>query len=193
MASAAMPLVELEQWLQARVDRHPAATSIPMLDGYAAAIVAGPVSMSPLDWICPLLAIDAVAFNHAARRSWPRYRPSRCATATPLDRARSVRADALAQSQWQYRCRDAAQAVGVGVVAGRRQRQSPAAAAHQSRRSEPSAARTVRSGREAEDFLCSSLEADQLRTLMTADVGAHTTYSRAHRRASQNCRDPPQK
>jgi uncharacterized protein len=26
--------------------------------------VAGPVSMSPLDWICPLLAIGADAFNH---------------------------------------------------------------------------------------------------------------------------------
>ncbi|WP_338075757.1 YecA family protein [Bradyrhizobium septentrionale] len=64
MPSAAMPLADLERWLQARIDRHPAATSIPMLDGYAAAIVAGPVSMSPLDWICPLLAIDADAFNH---------------------------------------------------------------------------------------------------------------------------------
>ena len=59
-----MPLEELERWLQARVDRHPAATSLPMLDGYVAAIVAGPVSMSPPDWICPLLAIDADAFNH---------------------------------------------------------------------------------------------------------------------------------
>jgi uncharacterized protein len=59
-----MPLEELDRWLQARVDRHPGATSLPMLDGYAAAIVAGPVSMSPLDWICPLLAIDADAFNH---------------------------------------------------------------------------------------------------------------------------------
>jgi IS5 family transposase len=64
MAAAAMPLEDLERWLQARVDRHPAATSIPTLDGYVAAIVAGPVSMSPLDWICPLLAIDADAFNH---------------------------------------------------------------------------------------------------------------------------------
>ncbi|MBT1517527.1 UPF0149 family protein [Bradyrhizobium sp. SRL28] len=64
MAAPAMPLEELEQWLQARVDQHPVATSIPMLDGYVAAIVAGPVSMSPLDWICPLLAIDADAFNH---------------------------------------------------------------------------------------------------------------------------------
>ena len=64
MAAAAMPLADLERWLQARIDRHPAATSLPMLDGYVAAIVAGPVSMSPLDWICPLLAIDADAFNH---------------------------------------------------------------------------------------------------------------------------------
>ena len=59
-----MPLDELERWLQARAERHPVATSLPMLDGYVAAIVAGPVSISPLDWICPLLAIDADAFNH---------------------------------------------------------------------------------------------------------------------------------
>ncbi|WP_247494674.1 UPF0149 family protein [Bradyrhizobium sp. 164] len=59
-----MPLEELERWLQARVDRHPVATSIPTLDGYVAAIVTGPVSMSPLGWISPLLAIDADAFNH---------------------------------------------------------------------------------------------------------------------------------
>lgn len=64
MAAAAMPLAELERWLRARADRHPAAASLPTLDGYVAAIVAGPVSMSPLDWICPLLAVDADAFNH---------------------------------------------------------------------------------------------------------------------------------
>jgi uncharacterized protein len=64
MAAAAMPLDELERWLQARAEQHPVATSLPVLDGYVAAIVAGPVSMSPLDWICPLLAIDADAFNH---------------------------------------------------------------------------------------------------------------------------------
>ena len=64
MAAAAMPLDELEPWLQARAEQHPVATSLPMLDGYVAAIVAGPVSMSPLDWICPLLAVDAEAFNH---------------------------------------------------------------------------------------------------------------------------------
>ncbi|WP_375779124.1 UPF0149 family protein [Bradyrhizobium sp. ma5] len=39
-----------------------------MLDGYVAAIVVGPVSISPLDWICPLLSIDADAFNLGVRR-----------------------------------------------------------------------------------------------------------------------------
>jgi uncharacterized protein len=64
MAAAAMSLVQLERWLQDRAERRPVATSLPMLDGFTAAIVAGPVSISPLDWICPLLAIDADAFNH---------------------------------------------------------------------------------------------------------------------------------
>jgi uncharacterized protein len=64
MVAAPMPLPELDRWLQDRADRHPVATSIPMLDGYVAAIVAGPVSIDPPDWICPLLAIDADAFNH---------------------------------------------------------------------------------------------------------------------------------
>ena len=64
MAAAAMPLLELERWLQDRADRRPVAASIPMLDGYVAAIVAGPVSIEPRDWISPLLAVDADAFNH---------------------------------------------------------------------------------------------------------------------------------
>jgi uncharacterized protein len=64
MAAAAMPFGELERWLLDRAGRRPVATSIPMLDGYVAAIVAGPVSIDPLDWICPLIAVDADAFNH---------------------------------------------------------------------------------------------------------------------------------
>jgi uncharacterized protein len=64
ITAAAMPLHELEQWLQQRAERRPAATSVAMLDGYITAIVAGPVSIGPLDWICPLLAVDADAFNH---------------------------------------------------------------------------------------------------------------------------------
>ena len=51
MAAAAMPLDELGRWLQARAERRPVATTIPTLDGYVTAIVAGPVSISPLDWI----------------------------------------------------------------------------------------------------------------------------------------------
>src|SRR5450755_5185601 len=62
--AAAMSLAQLERWLQDRAEWRPVATSLPVLDGYVAAIVAGPVSISPLDWICPLLAIDADAFNH---------------------------------------------------------------------------------------------------------------------------------
>jgi uncharacterized protein len=63
MTTGVMPLEELGRWLQGRADRRPVAASVPTMDGYVAAIVAGPVSMSPLDWICPLLAIDADAFN----------------------------------------------------------------------------------------------------------------------------------
>lgn len=64
MAQAAMPLEQLGRWLKGRADRNPAASSVSMLDGYIAAIVVGPVSMHPPDWICPLLAVDADAFNH---------------------------------------------------------------------------------------------------------------------------------
>lgn len=64
MAKEAMPLDELDQWLRGRTDRQPAAANLSMLDGYVTAIVAGPVSFDPPDWICPLLAIDADAFNH---------------------------------------------------------------------------------------------------------------------------------
>lgn len=61
-----MPFAELKWWLQGCADRHPIATSLPVLD--VAAIVAGLVSMSPFDWICPLLAwaplLDANNVNH---------------------------------------------------------------------------------------------------------------------------------
>ena len=38
MAAAAMPLEELERWLQARANKHPTATSLPTVDGYVTAI-----------------------------------------------------------------------------------------------------------------------------------------------------------
>ena len=64
MAKAAMPLDELDQWLRGRTGRPPAATNLSMLDGYVTAIVVGPVSFDPREWMCPLLAINADAFNH---------------------------------------------------------------------------------------------------------------------------------
>jgi len=64
MAAAAMPLDDLDRWLEARAGRRPAATGVHMLDGYVTAIVVGPASLDPPDWICPLLAIEADAFNH---------------------------------------------------------------------------------------------------------------------------------
>ncbi|WFT97175.1 hypothetical protein QA633_09375 [Bradyrhizobium barranii] len=57
MTAAAMPIALLERWLRARVDQHPAATSLPMLDGHVAAIVAGPTGSGRC-------SIDADAFNH---------------------------------------------------------------------------------------------------------------------------------
>jgi len=46
-------LEQLDRGLENRTERRPVATSLPVLDGYIAAIVAGPVSISPLDWIGP--------------------------------------------------------------------------------------------------------------------------------------------
>jgi len=61
----AMSLAELERWLRDRAGRRPVATSIATLDGYVAAIVAGPVSISPRDCICPVLASDSDSVSHA--------------------------------------------------------------------------------------------------------------------------------
>jgi hypothetical protein len=86
-----MPLQELEQRLQERAERRPAATSIAMLDGYVTAIVAGPVSISPLDWICPLLAVEADAFNHGGTPEFAAITPSRATTTTSAKRSRPLR------------------------------------------------------------------------------------------------------
>lgn len=65
-AATAMSLEDLELWLRGRAstDQPPLATSLSMLDGFVSAVVAGPVSMDPGVWICPLLSIDPDAFNH---------------------------------------------------------------------------------------------------------------------------------
>ena len=62
MTAVAMPLEKLDLWLQSRTGA--AATNLSMLDGFVTAVVAGPVSMDPPEWICPLLGIEVDAFNH---------------------------------------------------------------------------------------------------------------------------------
>jgi yecA family protein len=68
MADYAMSFDRLGLWMSERRQsptlRHPQATSLSMLDGAAAAVVAGPVSMMPEDWVCPLLGVDPDDFNH---------------------------------------------------------------------------------------------------------------------------------
>ena len=64
MTAVAMPLDKLDVWLQGRAHQGAAATNLSMLDGFVTAVVAGPVSMDPPEWICPLLGIEIDAFNH---------------------------------------------------------------------------------------------------------------------------------
>ena len=67
MADYAMSFERLGQWMSERARSptlpHPRATSLSMLDGAVAAVVAGPVSMPPEEWVCPLLGVDPDAFN----------------------------------------------------------------------------------------------------------------------------------
>ena len=63
-----MSFERLGQWMSERARsptlRHPQATSLSMLDGAVTAVVAGPVSMAPEEWVCPLLGADPDDFNH---------------------------------------------------------------------------------------------------------------------------------
>ena len=61
MTAVTMPLDKLDLWLQGRSS---AAKNLSMLDGFVTAVVAGPVSMDPPEWICPLLGIEIDEFNH---------------------------------------------------------------------------------------------------------------------------------
>jgi len=58
-----MTLEELDRWLRAPRKCQPAADSISMLDGFIAAIVAGPATYEPLAWLCPLLGVTRDAIN----------------------------------------------------------------------------------------------------------------------------------
>jgi uncharacterized protein len=68
MADYAMSFDKLGHWLDRRGQLtalpRPKARSLSMLDGAIAAVVAGPVSMPPEEWVCPLLGVDPGAFNH---------------------------------------------------------------------------------------------------------------------------------
>lgn len=59
-----MPTDELEEWLRTKANRSPLARSLSALEGFVAAVVAGPVSMDPPTWICPALGVERDAFNH---------------------------------------------------------------------------------------------------------------------------------
>jgi uncharacterized protein len=68
MADYAMPFEKLGYWLTRRAQSttllRPKGRSLSMLDGAVAAVVAGPVSMPPEEWVCPMLGVDPDAFNH---------------------------------------------------------------------------------------------------------------------------------
>jgi uncharacterized protein len=69
MADYAMSFEQLGTWMDARAKsspgaRHPQTRSLSMVDGAVSAVVAGPVSMMPEEWVCPLLGVDPDDFNH---------------------------------------------------------------------------------------------------------------------------------
>ena len=58
-----MPLEELDRWLRKPRACQPVAEGLSMLDGFIAAIVAGPATYEPLAWLCPLLGVTREAIN----------------------------------------------------------------------------------------------------------------------------------
>jgi uncharacterized protein len=69
MADYAMSFEQLGTWMDARAKsspgaRHPQTRSLSMVDGAVSAVVAGPVSTMPEEWVCPLLGVDPDDFNH---------------------------------------------------------------------------------------------------------------------------------
>lgn len=110
--------------------------------------------MSPLDRICPLLAVNSDAFDHGGRSlPFSAVALHHNKISNTLSTARSsgytgahTMATRSASLVPGLLCRDAAQTAGVGTVAGHQQRQSRPAAnrpAALSRQSGPSAARTT--------------------------------------------------
>lgn len=58
-----MPLEELDRWLRKPRQHQPVAESLSMLDGFVAAIVAGPATYEPIAWLCPLLGVPRGAID----------------------------------------------------------------------------------------------------------------------------------
>lgn len=67
-----MSLEELDHWLRKPRKHQPAADGISMLDGFMAAIVAGPATYEPLAWLCPLIGVSRDAINVTDASSPPR-------------------------------------------------------------------------------------------------------------------------
>lgn len=64
MVKTAMPLDRLAIFLAEPRPQQPLARDLAMFDGFVTAIVAGPVSLEPPKWICPLLGVPRTAFDH---------------------------------------------------------------------------------------------------------------------------------
>ncbi len=60
---APMSLEELDRWLRQPRVPQPVAENLSMLDGFMAAIVAGPATYEPLAWLCPLIGVRRDAIN----------------------------------------------------------------------------------------------------------------------------------
>jgi uncharacterized protein len=75
--SRAMTLEELEDWIDHR-DPPPLVDGVSMLDGYLAAIIVGPCSISPYEWMDHGLGthgdIGVEGTTQTAAKDWPRLR-----------------------------------------------------------------------------------------------------------------------
>ncbi len=85
---------ELQAWLLARRPLRPLAHSVSMLDGVVTAVVAGPISMHPHTWICPLLAIGPEAFDNGGT-------PEYAAIAAVTARHNAISERLVDGSRWQ--------------------------------------------------------------------------------------------
>src|SRR5271156_3697482 len=78
MADYAMSFDRLGLWMAERAKstslRHPQATSLSMLDGAVASVVAGAAPMNPAERGCPLLRPGPGAFNHYTEEFSARWR-----------------------------------------------------------------------------------------------------------------------